>query len=131
MNTKDWYRVLSTALHKEGFTQVDIQQVYKIEMEARTFFDFDEIIPDFLKLQNIERDSQKNVYYWHSHSSEAKCPCCGTISHKECKDYFTLLKNIPQINIKMPTGIKNQRHHLGIKMLLNSYKNVELPLYSK
>lgn len=97
MNTKDWYRVLSAALHREGFTQVDIQQIYKIEMEARAFFDFGETIPDFLKLQNIERDSQKIVYYWHSHSSEAKCPYCETISHKECKDYFTKpLQDIPK-----------------------------------
>ena len=97
MNTKDWYSVLSAALHREGFTQVDIQKIYKIEMEARAFFDFGEIIPDFLKLQNIERDSRKIVYYWHSHSSEAKCPCCGTISHKECKDYFTKpLQDIPK-----------------------------------
>lgn len=48
MCTKDWYGIFSTALHKECFTQGEIQQIYKIEMEARIFFDFGEIVPDFL-----------------------------------------------------------------------------------
>lgn len=45
MSRKDWYSVLSTALHRESFTQEEIQQIYKIEMEARTFFDFGRLIP--------------------------------------------------------------------------------------
>lgn len=60
MCTKDWYGIFSTALHKECFTQGEIQQIYKIEMEVRTFFDFGGIVPSFLILQNIERDSKKN-----------------------------------------------------------------------
>ena len=97
MCTKDWHDVFSTALHSECFTQVEIQQIYKIEMEARTFFDFAGIVPDFLILQNIERDSQKIQYYWESRSIEAICPFCGTMSNKECKDYFTKpLQDMPQ-----------------------------------
>lgn len=97
MCTKDWYNVFSTALHRERFSQVEIQQIYKIEMEARTFFDFGGIVPDFLILQNIERDSKKIQYYWDSRSSEAICPFCGTMSNKECKDYFDKpLQDIPQ-----------------------------------
>ena len=97
MNTKDWHRVLSSALHGEGFTQVDIQQIYKIEMEARAFFDFSGIVPEFLALQNIERDNQKIQYYWDSRSSEAICPFCGTMSTKACNDYFTKpIQDIPQ-----------------------------------
>jgi len=38
-------------------------------MEARTFFDFGGIVPDFLILQNIEHDNKKLQYYWNSRSS--------------------------------------------------------------
>ena len=97
MSTKDWYNIFSTALCRESFTQEDIQQIYKIEMEVRTFFDFGEIVPNFLILQNIERDSIKVQYYWDSRSSEAICPFCGTMSNSECKDYFTKpIQDMPQ-----------------------------------
>lgn len=97
MSRKDWYSVLSTALHRESFTQEEIQQIYKIEMEARTFFDFGRLIPDFLTLQNIERDSKKIQYYWDSRSKEAICPYCSTKSDEECKDYFSKpLQDIPE-----------------------------------
>ena len=62
MCTKNWYSIFATALHKECFTQGEIHQIYKIEMEVRTFFDFAGIVPDFLILQNIERDSNKIQY---------------------------------------------------------------------
>ena len=66
-------------------------------MEARTFFDFDGIVPEFLVLQNIERDNEKIQYYWESHSNEATCPFCDTVSNKECKDYYEKpLQDIPQ-----------------------------------
>jgi hypothetical protein len=97
MCTKEWHHVFSTALQSEGFIQGEIQQIYKIEMEARTFFDFGGIVPDFLILQNIERDSKKIQYFWDSRSSEAMCPFCGTMSTKECKDFFTKpIQDIPQ-----------------------------------
>ena len=96
MCKKDWYSVLTAALHKEHFSHAEIQQIYKIEMEVRTFFDFGGIFPDFFILQNIDRDSKKIQYYWDSRSSEAICPLCGTMSKKECKDYFEKpLQDIP------------------------------------
>ena len=96
MCKKDWYSVLTAALHGEHFSQAEIQQIYKIEMEARTFFDFGGIVPDFLILQNIDRDSKGIQYFWDSRSSEAICPFCATMSKKECKDYFEKpLQDIP------------------------------------
>ena len=96
MCKKDWYSVLTAALHGEHFSQAEIQQIYKIEMESRTFFDFGGIVPDFLILQNIDRDSKGIQYFWDSRSSEAICPFCATMSKKECKDYFEKpLQDIP------------------------------------
>jgi len=98
----DWYSVLSAALHRDHFSQTEIQQIYKIEMEARTFFDFGGIVPDFLILQNIDRDSKEIQYYWDSRSSEAICPFCGTMSTKECNDYYEKpLQDIPQSGLAL------------------------------
>ncbi len=88
MNTKNWFNVFSTALHEARFSPGEILQIYKTEMAARTFFDFDGIVPEFLVLQNIEKDCGKIQYFWQSQSNEATCPFCATISNKECKDYF-------------------------------------------
>jgi hypothetical protein len=97
MSKIDWYSVLTAALHREHFSQAEIRQIYRIEMESRTFFDFGGIVPDTLILQNIDRDSKEIEYYWDSRSTEAICPFCGTTSTKECKDYFEKpLQDIPQ-----------------------------------
>ena len=97
MSTKDWNSVFSAALQRGCFDKAQIQQIYKIEMEARAFFDFAGIIPDSLELQNIERDGNKIIYYWLSRSSEAKCPSCGKLSNEECKDYYTkAIQDIPK-----------------------------------
>lgn len=111
MSRKDWYSVLSTALHRESFTQEEIQQIYKIEMEARTFFDFGRLIPDFLTLQNIERDSKKIQYYWDSRSKEAICPYCSTKSDKECKDYFSKqLQDIPEDGLAVYHIVRRKKY---------------------
>ena len=111
MSTKDWYGIFSTALQKECFTQGEIQQIYKIEMEARTFFDFGGIVPDFLILQNIERDSKKIQYYWASRSSEAMCPFCGMTSNKECKDYFEKpIQDIPQDGLAVYHVVRRKKY---------------------
>ena len=97
MYTKDWNSVFSAALQRICFDTAQIQQIYKIEMEARAFFDFTGIIPNSLELQNIERDGNKIIYYWLSRSSESKCPSCGKLSNEECKDYYTKsLQDIPK-----------------------------------
>lgn len=111
MCTKNWYSVFSAALHRECFTQGEILQIYKTEMEARTFFDFDGIVPEFLVLQNIERNSKKIQYYWDSHSSEAMCPFCGTMSNKECKDFFEKpLQDIPQDRLAAYHVVRSKKY---------------------
>jgi hypothetical protein len=111
MSAKNWYNIFSTALDKECFSQGEIQQIYKIEMEARTFFDFGGLIPDFLLLQNIERDSEKIQYYWDSRSSEAMCPFCDTMSTKECKEYFEKpLQDIPQDRLAVFHVVRRKKY---------------------
>lgn len=111
MHTKNWFNVFSTALHKENFTPGDILQIYKTEMETRTFFDFDGVIPEFLSLQNIERDNKKIQYYWVSQSTEAICPFCGTISNKECKDYYEKpLQDIPQSGLAVYHVVRSKKY---------------------
>ena len=80
-------------------------------MQTRTFFDFDGIVPEFLGLQNIERDSEKIQYYWESHSNEAICPFCDTISNKECKDYFEKpLQDIPQDRLPVYHIVRSKKY---------------------
>ncbi len=111
MYTKDWSSIFSTALEKESFTQGEILQIYKIELEARTFFDFEGVVPEFLVMQNIERDSQKTLYYWDSHSNEATCPFCGTISQRECKDYFEKpIQDIPHVGLAVYHVVRRKKY---------------------
>jgi hypothetical protein len=110
MCTKDWRDAFTSALHKMGLLQCDIEQIFKIEMEVRTFFDFGGIIPNFLVLQNIERDSKTIKYYWNSNSSEAICPFCSMLSNQECKDYFVKpLQDIPQDGLAVYHVVRRKR----------------------
>ena len=69
----DWSRVFSSALQQD-FTPDEIHQIYQVEMAARSFFDWGGIVPPFLSLQNIQKDSQAIRYYWTSRSRDAVCP---------------------------------------------------------
>ena len=111
MSKLDWHSVLSAALHREQFSQVEIQQIYRIEMEARTFFDFGGIVPDFLLLQNIDRDNKEIHYYWASRSTEAICPLCGTLSTKERKEYYEKpLQDIPQDGLAVYHVVRSKKY---------------------
>ena len=57
-------------------------------MEARTSFDWGGIVPDFLVLQNIERDDARIQYDWASRSQDPGCPFCGTPSRTPAHEYF-------------------------------------------
>lgn len=97
METQVWSEVFSTALQREDFPPEAIEQIYQLEMEARRFFDWGDIVPAFLSLQNIERDSHRIQYYWTSQSQDAVCPVCGTTSHTPAHEYFDKpLQDIPQ-----------------------------------
>lgn len=95
VDTLSWKAVLIEHLMENGLTEAEAQSVYLIEMEAKRFFDFSGIMPDCLVLQNIEQDSTQIRYFWTSNSVQARCPSCGELSTKPCKDYYT--KNIQDI----------------------------------
>lgn len=95
----DWKEVFIGQLARDGFDQEGAQTIYLAEMEARTFFDFDGILPGFFLLQNIERDSSEVRYFWESHSREAVCPCCQILSTTPNNDYYTkAIQDIPSNN---------------------------------
>jgi hypothetical protein len=100
---KNWKNLFFKKYEDEGYSQEEIELLYICDMELQAYFDFSEIMPSSLKLQNKTRDEVKSKQlrlYWKSHSTEAKCPLCGTISNKPCKDYFTKpVQDIPQDNL--------------------------------
>lgn len=88
METKMWSDVLTAALQRGAFAPHEIDQIYQLEMEARTFFEWGGLMPDFLVLQNIERDDTRIQYNWASRSRDAACPYCGTISQTPAHEYL-------------------------------------------
>jgi hypothetical protein len=127
MEKLDWFSVLSAALHREHFSQTEIEQIYRIEMEARTFFDFGGVVPEFLLLQNIDRDHKEIEYYWESRSTESMCPFCGTLSKKDSKEYYDKpLQDIPQGGLTVYHVVRSKKyccentdciHHLFVERL--------------
>lgn len=100
---KNWKDLFYKKHLKEGYIQEEIEKLYVYDMELQTYFDFSDIIPGSLKLQNIIRDEGRCGeirYYWESHSHEAKCPLCGTVSQNPCNDYYTKpIQDIPRDNL--------------------------------
>ena len=95
----NWKNVFVDRMIQEGISPEESQKIYLIEMRARSFFDFNGIVPDCLLLQNIEKDAEMVSYYWDSRSVDAHCPHCGTLSVKPCKDYYTKkIQDIPYDN---------------------------------
>ena len=94
-----WKDVLINQLIKGGFSKEESQMVYLAEMEARTFFEFDGIVPGYLMLQNIVQDKKGIQYFWESKSMKAECPFCGKLSTRPSKDYYTKpIQDIPYNN---------------------------------
>lgn len=92
----NWKDLFMGQLSKRGFDQEEAQSIYLAEMEARTFFDFNGILPDLFMLQNIEQDSNEIRYYWESHSMEAQCPSCHLLSKTPSNDYYIkAIQDIP------------------------------------
>ena len=79
MPIRDWAGVFASTL-AQVFRPDSIQQIYRLEMQARTLFEWEGIVPPFLVLQNIEREDREIRYYWISRSQTAVCPFCGTLS---------------------------------------------------
>ena len=91
MERQTWSNVLSAALARGSFSPNEIAQIYQLEMEARTFFDWAGIVPDFLLLHNIEREDTRIQYDWASRSRDAVCPRCETISQAPAHEYVDQL----------------------------------------
>lgn len=65
-----------------------------IEIVGSFFYEF--CIPSTWSLLDIERKENMFVFYWASHSEEAVCSNCGTISHSRSNMYFTRpIQDIP------------------------------------
>lgn len=100
-STKNWRELFFTAYKENGFIQSKIEKIYTIQMKLRAFFDFSDIIPTNLRLQNIEKDENGLRYYWISESHEAHCPYCNTLSTRPCAgDYVEkAVQDIPRDNL--------------------------------
>ena len=110
MPTRDWAGVFSTAL-QNAFPPEIVQQIYQLEMEARTFFEWEGIVPEFLVLQNIERDDHQIRYYWVSRSQDAVCPFCGARSTAARRDYFEKpVQDLPQDGRTFYHVVRRQRY---------------------
>lgn len=100
MTEKNWNSMFYEEYTSKGYSQAEIDMMYIQDMKLQKIFDFDDIVPESLELQNKIRDEVKAkrlVFFWRSSSKEAKCPFCDTISRKPCKDYYTKdLQDIPR-----------------------------------
>lgn len=98
-DTWSWRNVFFDRLLSCGLNEENAQQIYLAEMEARTFFDFNGIMPSCLMLQNIEQNNKEIRYFWQSYSKEAQCPFCETTSSAHLGDFYTKpVQDIPQNN---------------------------------
>ena len=98
--TLSWKELFYDKYEQNGFENSEIGISFNIEMELRTFFDFNGIIPESLKLQNIERTDNEILYFWESKSESAVCTHCGAISNSHCKEFYRkTIQDIPQNNM--------------------------------
>jgi transposase len=90
----NWRELFQGKLLDNGFRIDDVHTIYRIEMDARAFFDFGDIMPEWMQLQNIERDGVEIRFTWASRSTTAECPNChhestskrGDHDHKTVQD---------------------------------------------
>ena len=76
----------------DGYSNLAVQQKRElisgtVEIIGSFFYEF--CIPSTWSLLDIERKESEFVFYWNSHSEEAVCSNCGTISHRKSNMYFT------------------------------------------
>jgi hypothetical protein len=86
MVKKIWKDVLGSRLADNGYSPDEAQTLIMLEMQAIKYFNFENMIPQALELEDIERDEKAIHYFWRSRSSEAECPECHTISRHVRKD---------------------------------------------
>lgn len=109
-----WRNVFINRLIKRDFSAEESQMIYLAEMEARTFFDFDGIIPSSLMLQNIEQDKKEIKYFWESNSVEAQCPYCEMLSTRPSNDYYIKpIQDIPYNNKAVYHVVRFKKYFCG------------------
>jgi hypothetical protein len=110
----NWENIFTQALRENGFEENDLSQIYRIEMDARAFFEFGGIVPDCFELQNIEKDDREIRYFWESRSTQARCPFCGQESAALACDYYTKpVQDIPRDNLSVYHIVRFQKYHCG------------------
>ena len=66
-------------------------------MVALTFFEWGDVVPEFLVLQNMERNDMRLQYDWASRSQDAVCPFCGIRSETSAhKSFENRVQDLPQ-----------------------------------
>ena len=110
MFEKSWEKLLCESLMDQGYSSDEARAMFLIEMKARKFFQFENVIPECLELENIERNDKEIRYYWSSNSGHAECPNCQTISHNERKDYqYRPIQDIASDGLAVYHDIKLKR----------------------
>ncbi len=109
-----WRDIFINQLMKRDFSVEESQMIYLAEMEARTFFDFNGIMPSCLMLQNIEQNGKEIKYFWESISAEAQCSYCERLSTRPSNDYYTKpVQDIPYNNKAVYHVIRFKKYFCG------------------
>jgi len=87
MPKKSWQELISATLGGNGYGSDEAQNILLLELKALRYFQFEDVMPECLELENIERNEEEIRYYWKSKSDKAECPKCHTVSQRERKDY--------------------------------------------
>jgi len=96
----NWGDLFQGKLLDNGFNVDDVQTIYRIEMDVRAFFDFGDIMPEWMQLQNIERSGKEIRFKWISRSITAICPICHQESTTKRGDHdFKTVQDIPRDGI--------------------------------
>ena len=93
----NWSELFQGKLYDSGYSADDVYKIYYLEMEGRAFFEFGDIMPEWIQLQNIERGNKEMRFIWASRSTGATCPKCNhesTSKHGD-KDFRTI-QDIPR-----------------------------------
>lgn len=111
MERQTWSNVLSAALARGSFSPNEIARIYQLEMEARTFFEWAGIVPDFLVLHNMEREDTRIRYDWASRSRNAVCPRCDTTSQTPAHEYVDQSwQDLPQDGRAVWHDVRRQKY---------------------
>lgn len=106
-----WKDLYAEEFSKHGFSPDEIKATYAVEMALRAYFDFGDIIPGCLKLQNMEKNEKELKYYWESETSEGRCPYCGTISSQSYDFLEKPVQDIPRDNLSVYHIIRLKRYY--------------------